>query len=128
MGELIFGIILLVAAFFVRLAASFVKTDSGRPIGGLVKIVSLGMAVVGVFVVLGATAVVINPGEVGVQHAFGSVTTQDIADAIKEARGLSVDRRRVHLDDAIKNIGTYMVVVEVANGVTATVKTMVNAE
>ncbi len=56
---------------------------------------------------------------------FGSVTTQDIADAIKEARGLSVDRRRVNLDDAIKNIGTYMVVVEVADGVTATVKTMV---
>ena len=56
---------------------------------------------------------------------FGSVTTQDIADAIKEARGLSVDRRRVHLDDAIKNIGTYMVVVEVADGVNATVKTMV---
>jgi large subunit ribosomal protein L9 len=56
---------------------------------------------------------------------FGSVTTQDIADAIKEARGLTVDRRRIHLDDAIKNIGTYMVVVEVADGVNATVKTMV---
>ena len=56
---------------------------------------------------------------------FGSVTTQDIADAIKEARGLTVDRRRIQLDDAIKNIGTYMVVVEVADGVNATVKTMV---
>ena len=56
---------------------------------------------------------------------FGSVTTQDIADAIKEARGLDVDRRRIHLDDAIKNIGTYMVVVEVADNVNATVKTMV---
>src|SRR6476620_5071278 len=56
---------------------------------------------------------------------FGSVTTQDIADAIKEARGLDVDRRHVHLDDAIKNIGTYMVVVEVADGVNATIKTMV---
>ncbi len=78
MGELIFGIILLVAAFFVRLAASFVKTDSGRPVGGIVKIASLGLAVVGVIVILGATAVVINPGEVGVQHAFGSVATQPL--------------------------------------------------
>jgi regulator of protease activity HflC (stomatin/prohibitin superfamily) len=78
MGELIFGIILLVAAFFVRLAASFIKTDSGRPVGGIVKIASLGLAVVGVLVVLGATAVVINPGEVGVQHAFGSVTSQPL--------------------------------------------------
>jgi large subunit ribosomal protein L9 len=56
---------------------------------------------------------------------FGSVTTQDIADAIRDARGLKVDKRKVHLDDAIKSVGTYMVVVEVADGVTATVKTMV---
>ena len=56
---------------------------------------------------------------------FGSVTTQDIADAIREARGITVDRRLIHLEEPIKNIGTYQVVVEVAAGVTATVKTMV---
>ena len=58
---------------------------------------------------------------------FGSVTTQDIADAIRDARGLKIDKRRVHLEDPIKNVGTYMVVVEVTDGVTATVKTMVVA-
>ena len=58
---------------------------------------------------------------------FGSVTTQDIVDAIKEARGVDVDRRKVHLEEPIKSVGTYMVVVEVADGVTATIKTMVNA-
>jgi large subunit ribosomal protein L9 len=57
---------------------------------------------------------------------FGSVTTQDIADAIKEARDLEIDRRRIHLDEAIKNVGTYQVVVEVGEGVTATVKVMVS--
>jgi large subunit ribosomal protein L9 len=56
---------------------------------------------------------------------FGSVTTQDLADAIKEARGIDVDRRKIHLDDPIKNVGTYQVVLEVADGVTATVKVMV---
>jgi large subunit ribosomal protein L9 len=56
---------------------------------------------------------------------FGSVTNQDIADAIEEARGVKVDRRKIHLDDPIKNVGTYVVVVEVAEGVTASVKTMV---
>ena len=56
---------------------------------------------------------------------FGSVTPQDIADAIREARGLRIDRRKVHLDEPIRNVGTHMVVVEVADGVTATVKTMV---
>ena len=58
---------------------------------------------------------------------FGSVTTQDIADAIREARGVRVDRRKIHLEEPIKNVGTHMVVVEVADDVTATVKTMVVA-
>jgi large subunit ribosomal protein L9 len=58
---------------------------------------------------------------------FGSVTTQDIVDAIAEARGLKLDRRGVALEDPIKNVGTYQVVVEVVSGVTATVKTIVTA-
>ena len=56
---------------------------------------------------------------------FGSVTTQDIADAIRDARGIRIDRRKVHLEEPIRHIGTYMVVVEIADGVTAAVKTMV---
>jgi large subunit ribosomal protein L9 len=56
---------------------------------------------------------------------FGSVTNQDIADAIEEARGVKIDKRKVHLEEPIKNVGTYVVVVEVAEGVTASVKTMV---
>ena len=56
---------------------------------------------------------------------FGSVTTQDIADAIKDARGLDIDRRKVHLDEPIRHVGTYMVVVEIGEGVTANVKTIV---
>jgi large subunit ribosomal protein L9 len=58
---------------------------------------------------------------------FGSVTPQDIADAIRDARGIRVDRRKIHLEDPIRNVGTYMVVVEINDGVTATVKTMVVA-
>jgi large subunit ribosomal protein L9 len=58
---------------------------------------------------------------------FGSVTSQDIVDAIREARGVRVDKRKVHLDEPIRNVGTHMVVVEIADGVTATVKTMVVA-
>jgi large subunit ribosomal protein L9 len=59
---------------------------------------------------------------------FGSVTAQDIANAIKEARGLKIDRRNVHLPEPIKNVGTYMVVVEVVDNVPATIKTMVVAK
>jgi large subunit ribosomal protein L9 len=56
---------------------------------------------------------------------FGSVTTQDIADAIREARGITIDKRHIHLDEPIKQIGTFQVQVEVVSGVTASVKTMV---
>ena len=56
---------------------------------------------------------------------FGSVTTQDVADAIKDARGLEIDRRKVHLEEPIRHVGTYMVVVEIGDGVTANVKTIV---
>lgn len=75
--------------------------------------------------VLGRTVLTISQqaGEDG--RLFGSVTAQDVADAIREARGLKVDRRRIHLEEPIRNVGTYMVVVEVTEGVTATVKTMV---
>jgi len=56
---------------------------------------------------------------------FGSVTSQDIVDAIKEARGIDIDRRKVHLEEPIKTVGTRMVTVEVGDGVLANVKTMV---
>jgi large subunit ribosomal protein L9 len=56
---------------------------------------------------------------------FGSVTSQDIVDAIREARGIKIDRRKVHLDEPIKTVGTRMVSVEVGDGVIANVKTMV---
>ena len=75
--------------------------------------------------VLGRTVLTIpqQAGEDG--RLFGSVTTQDIADAIRDARGIRIDRRKVHLEDPIRHTGTYMVVVEVADGVMATIKTMV---
>jgi large subunit ribosomal protein L9 len=59
---------------------------------------------------------------------FGSVGAQDIAAAIRDARGLRMDKHNVHLPEPIKNVGTYMVVVEVVEGVTANVKTMVVAQ
>jgi large subunit ribosomal protein L9 len=59
---------------------------------------------------------------------FGSVTAQDIIDAIRQARGLKLDRRKVHLDQPIKTTGTHMVTVEVSEGVTAEIKTIVTAE
>src|ERR671935_1415336 len=47
---------------------------------------------------------------------FGSVTGQEIADAVKQARGLKLDKRRVKLDEPLRTTGTHMVTVEVADG------------
>jgi large subunit ribosomal protein L9 len=56
---------------------------------------------------------------------FGSVTGQDIVEAIRQARGLRLDRRKVHLETPIRTTGTHMVTVDVHEGVTAEVKTIV---
>ena len=56
---------------------------------------------------------------------FGSVTSQEIVEAVRQARGVRLDRRRVQLDDPIRTTGTHMVTVEVAEGVTADIKTIV---
>jgi large subunit ribosomal protein L9 len=58
---------------------------------------------------------------------FGSVTAQEIVDAIKAARGLKLDKRKVQLDEPIRHTGSHMVTVEIHDGVTATVKTIVTA-
>jgi large subunit ribosomal protein L9 len=59
---------------------------------------------------------------------FGSVTAAEIADAIQAARGLKVDRRKIRLEEPIRETGTFMVEVEVGGGVTASLKTIVAEE
>ena len=74
---------------------------------------------------LAKTVLTINhrAGEDG--KLYGSVTSAEIADAIAEARGLKVDRRKIQLQEPIREIGTYMVDVELPGGATASVKTIV---
>lgn len=40
---------------------------------------------------------------------FGSVTAQDLADALEQQTGIVVDRRKVHLEEAIKSVGVHVV-------------------
>jgi large subunit ribosomal protein L9 len=80
----------------------------------------------------GDTAALLSKTVLTIQHRagedgklYGSVTSAEIADAISEARGLRVDRKKIKLDEPIRDIGTYMVEIEVGGGVTASVKTIV---
>lgn len=55
---------------------------------------------------------------------FGSITNADVADALKAA-GHDVEKRRIELDEHIKQLGTYDVTVRYYGGVTATIKVWV---
>jgi large subunit ribosomal protein L9 len=59
---------------------------------------------------------------------FGSVTANEIVDAVRQARDLKLDKRKVQLEEPIRSTGTHMVTVEVADGVTADVKTIVTPQ
>ena len=40
---------------------------------------------------------------------FGSVSTAEIADAVADQTGVTIDRRDLHLDEPIKTLGTHLV-------------------
>lgn len=40
---------------------------------------------------------------------FGSVTTQDVADAVESQTGAVLDRRKIRLEEPIKSLGTHVV-------------------
>lgn len=45
----------------------------------------------------------------GAGRLFGSVTNQEIADALKANAGIALDKRKILISDPIKNVGTYTV-------------------
>lgn len=53
---------------------------------------------------------------------FGSVTSKDIADELNKKYFVEVDKKKVMLDDAIKNLGTYNVEIKLFEGISGTLK------
>jgi regulator of protease activity HflC (stomatin/prohibitin superfamily) len=74
MGMLVFGGALLLAAFFVMVGRAGLASGGGpKPVGGLLRVVALLLTTIGVLVLVGSTLAIIQAGQVGVRHAFGSV-------------------------------------------------------
>lgn len=69
-----------------------------------------------------SVAITVRVGEGG--RLFGSVTTADIAQALKE-RGFLVDKRKIEMTEPIKSLGTYSVRVRVHAEASATVEVVV---
>ena len=59
---------------------------------------------------------------------YGSVTANDIAEAVKAQTGVEIDRRKLKLDEAIKGYGKYEVQVKLYQGITGTVNLIVTAD
>lgn len=76
---------------------------------------------------LGKTVLTIEEQAGPEGRLFGSVTAKEIAEAIKDARGVRLDRKDIHIEEPIREVGTYTITVDVHDGVTAEVKTIVTA-
>ncbi|NLG36739.1 MAG: 50S ribosomal protein L9 [Clostridiales bacterium] len=70
--------------------------------------------------------VAVRSGENG--KLFGSVSTREVADALKQQLGLTFDRKKITLDEHIKQLGEYEVQLRFYPEVTATIKVLVTAE
>jgi len=60
-------------------------------------------------------------------HLFGSVTSGDIAEALA-SQGFTVDRRKIQLDEPIKNLGEFAVTIKLHRDIAAKVKVVVAKE
>ncbi len=61
------------------------------------------------------------------ERLFGSVTTMDIAEALKR-EGIEIDRKKILLEEPIKRLGTHSVGIRIHSDVTARVSVRVVAE
>lgn len=59
---------------------------------------------------------------------FGSVTAADVADAVRDQLGVEVDRRRVQLDEPLKELGDHEIGVRLHTDVDATLNVAVVAQ
>ena len=55
----------------------------------------------------------------GAGRLFGSVTNQEIADALEKKSGIKLDKRKIAISDPIKSVGTYTVTCKLGYEITA---------
>ena len=74
----------------------------------------------------GKVTLAIKIGEGG--RAFGSVSSKEIAVAVKEQMGYDIDKKKIQLKDSLKTLGTHTVPVKLHPKVTAELKVIVTEE
>ncbi|MDO8670654.1 MAG: 50S ribosomal protein L9 [Dehalococcoidia bacterium] len=67
--------------------------------------------------------------KVGTQdRLYGSITSGDIAEKIKEVKGLEIDKRKIELEEPIRTVGSHEVEVRLAKDAIARLSVVVEAE
>jgi len=56
---------------------------------------------------------------------FGSITSKDIAEELSKQHKIKIDKKKIVMDDNIKNLGTTIVDVKIYSGITAKLKVKV---
>ena len=64
----------------------------------------------------------------GAGRLFGSITNQEIADALKASAGIALDKRKIVIADPIKTVGTYTVTCKLGYEITAPLTVKIEEE
>ena len=64
----------------------------------------------------------------GAGRLFGSITNQEIADALKTSAGIALDKRKIVIADPIKTVGTYTVTCKLGYEITAPLTVKIEEE
>ena len=83
MGSLMLGGAVLVAAFLLFTAAAGRRASGGTAGAMLLRTGAWLLTVIGAFIVVSSSIIVINAGQVGVRHAFGEVDPQPLLPGVR---------------------------------------------
>ncbi|MEO8296124.1 MAG: hypothetical protein ABI613_11465, partial [Gemmatimonadota bacterium] len=84
MSRMVMGMVLLVVAFLMLVASAGIKSGgTPRPSTSLLRAVSMGFMVLAGALLVSSMVRVIDAGEVGVKHAFGTVTPSALLPGIR---------------------------------------------
>ena len=64
----------------------------------------------------------------GKERLYGAVTAADIAAELEKATGIAVDKRKIELEDSIRQIGSYEVAIRLARDIIPRIKVTVSEE
>ena len=77
---------------------------------------------------IGGKEVIVTAKTGGREKLYGSVTSEDIAAAIKKTFSIVVDKRKIEISDAIRQVGTYDVAIRLSSEIVPSIKVTVKEQ